>query len=292
MNTLSEFGTRLLEIATAWWANSIVRIIVWIMLGLIAVYIVLFIIAHFIPQSRNKDFPVDTEEANLLALGFQQITSSNNYWNDPTASLLAQDVKRQKALAEMWGLVSKESAIETLNILIEQRRRRPAWQQFLAIRKELAQQQGGKRPSKRDWKNAINNAVGSTKGDHLDFVDAVKYYESDLSKKFFPENEPVVNFDGYALGQAVAVATWAVGLGLFTQEEAMMYIKQANEIARAEFDSWAAFGRSFALGRAMHWSDGVIDEKNASRSRDAVSSAFNALDGKRGGPWGLLPWKI
>ncbi|GEM_PF-5746268 len=108
--------------------------------------------------------------------------------------------------------------------------------------------------------------------------------------KAFPTDTREANL--LALGQAVAVAVWGVGLGLITREESARLIEQVNELARAEFDSWASFGRSFALGRVMHWSDGVASERRATWGKDAAFSLCTALDPKQRGPWGLLPWKV
>lgn len=138
----------------------------------------------------------------------------------------------------------------------------------------------------------MKQAGGTGKGEERDFVQAVEYYEKELGKKHFPSTETVVSFDAYALGQAVAVCTWGVSLGLISREESLKLIEALDSLAREEFDSWAAFGRSYALGRAMHWSDGTSDEKRASQSLESIHSMENALDGKRLGPWGLLPWQL
>lgn len=50
------------------------RFIMWIalgFLGIIVLFLVLKVFARFSKLAYNKDFPVDTREANLLALGFR-----------------------------------------------------------------------------------------------------------------------------------------------------------------------------------------------------------------------------
>lgn len=84
--------------------NSVVK---WIVIGALVVIVLLIllsIVAKFTRQAHHKDFPVDSREANLLALGFQQITNSANYWNDPTASLNAKGVAGK--IRSMWGLTA------------------------------------------------------------------------------------------------------------------------------------------------------------------------------------------
>lgn len=276
-----------------WFTATENRLIMWIIIGAVGIVLLIVIgaiIGHFMPLSAHKEFPVDTREANLLALGFQQITHSNNYWNDPTASTLDDDDKQR--LREMWGLHSTQDVLDNVERLATQRRRRELWQQLLALRAEAAKANSGKRPSQRQWIAAIKQAGGTGKGEERDFVGAVHYYEKEIDKKLFPASEPVVSFDGYAFGQAVAVCTWAVGMGLISRADSMKLIEQVNEMARPEFDSWAAFGRSYVLGRAMHWSDGTMDEKQVKQAGQSSTAVSIALDGKRRGPWGLLPWRI
>lgn len=276
-----------------WFTAPSNRIFLWIVIGIVGVIVLLWVLslfAKFAKLSFHKEFSVDNREANLLALGFQQITNSNNYWNDPTASF--NGASERKNLQEMWGLYSAQDVYDNVERLTTERRRRELWQQLLALRAEAAKTQGGNRPSARQWLAAIKDAGGTGKGEERDFVGAVHYYEKEINKKLFPADEPVVSFDAYALGQAVAVCTWSVGLGLITREESLSMIEKINGIARDEFDSWAAFGRSYVLGRAMHWSEGTMDEQRAKQAGEAASAAITALDGKRRGPWGILPWKI
>ncbi|WP_449282352.1 DUF1266 domain-containing protein [Leucobacter sp.] len=283
----------LLKDALDWLLLPENKLFFWLAVG-VAVVLLLFVLlavfAKFAKQGYHKGFPTDSREANLLALGFQQITNSGNYWNDPTASNNGEG--EEGTLREMWGLNSTQDVIDTVERLVVQRRRREVWQQLLEIRAAAARENDGRKPSTRQWLAAIKQAGGTGKGEERDFVGAVAYYEKELGKKHYPAGEPVVSLDAYAFGQAVAVCTWAVGMGLISQTDAMRLIGQVNEIARPEFDSWAAFGRSYALGRAMHWSDGVADEKRARQSGEAISAMESALDGKRRGPWGLLPWQL
>jgi len=66
-----------------------------------------------------------------------------------------------------------------------------------------------------------------------------------------------------ALGQAVAVSVWNVAMGLFMHEESRAAIQKINEQVCSQFGSCEEFGRSYVLGRAMHWSEGKADEKVA-----------------------------
>ncbi|MCI7670949.1 DUF1266 domain-containing protein [Schaalia hyovaginalis] len=269
------------------------RLIMWIVLGLLGLVVVYFLLtffARFSKLAHNKAFTTEGREANLLALGFQQITNSLCYWNDPTASLLSS--KACAELREMWGLNSIDDVHENVERLLVGRRRRESWQRLLALRAQAAAANGGLKPSSRQWLATIKESGGTGEGAERDFVNAVEFYENAFGKKHFPADEPVFSFDAYALGQAVAVCVWSVKLGLISREASMRMIEEVNRAARTEFDSWSAFGRSYALGRAMHWSDGAADEKRASESREAVTAMEIALDGKKGGPWGLLDWRL
>lgn len=110
--------------ALNWFLAPENRLIMWIAIG-----VKLF--ATFSKLAYNKDFPVDTREANLLALGFQQITNSQNYWNDPTASLSSPN--RLAKLRDMWGLNSPDDVCENVERLLTQRRQREFSQQLPAL---------------------------------------------------------------------------------------------------------------------------------------------------------------
>lgn len=277
----------------AWFLAPENRLVLWVALGILAIivlYILLKLAAKFSKLAHHKGFPTEGREANLLALGFQQLTNSMCYWNDPTGSLLGE--KALATLRDMWGLNSTEDVHENIERLLQGRRRRELWQNLLALRARAAEANGGKRPSKRQWLAAIREAGGTGAGDESDFVEAVEFYEKQFGKKHFPAEEPVCNFDAYALGQAVAVCVWSVRLGLISREESMRMIEEINRAARSEFNSWSAFGRSYVLGRAMHWSDGTASEERASQSRESLIAMETALDGAHGGPWGLLDWRL
>lgn len=274
----------------------------WILLaaivgGIILLFVILAIVAGNMNLSFHKDFPTDGPEANRLALGLPQLLNSGQYWNDPTASMVASSKSQRKMLQDMWGLHSEQDVLDNIERLVTVRRRRDLWQQLLEIRGKAAAANGGGRPTPKQWLAAIQGAGGSGKGEERDFVNAVHYYEDEFAKitdkTMFGKNAPVItNFDGYSFGQAVAVATWGVGMGFITRERSAEIIRQINDIARPEFASWADFGRSYAIGKVMHWSEGRMDEKAASKFDDGARSMETALEAKNLGPWASLPWQL
>lgn len=287
MDVVNDFYT--------WLTHPSNRAAMWIVLGTIGILLLLSLLGVLLPRlSRlpySRDFPTATREANLLALGLQQIASAGSLWNDPLAGALTATERRR--LGEQWNLRSAGDVVETVQILVATRRRREPWQQWLALRGRSSEQDEGVRTSGRRWIAAICEAGGE--GDALDFAKSVAYYERRLGRKgriLFPADEPVVTLDAYALGQAVAVAVWGVALGHLSHAESRQLIERINACARAEFRSWEAFGRSYTLGHAMHGSDGARSRLHVKRVSRSAYLMLKALDGRRNGPWGLLPWRV
>lgn len=239
---------------------------------------------------RHQDYPTDSREVNLLALGLQHIAGLGAPWNDPTASMLTAVEKQY--LRQRWPLRSTADALLTVQDLVNERRRRPLWQRLLALRDEAAHANDGRRPSEQQWLRAIGRAEGTDESEAPGFVRAVHASEAAIGPDLFPPDEPVVSLDAYALGQAAAVSVWAVGLGLLSRTDSLRLLEQINAAARSEFDSWAAFGRSSVLGLAMHSGDGVVDEPGLHATGAAAAVVRAALDGASRGPWAVLPWRI
>lgn len=241
----------------------------------------------------HSGFPVGTRDANLLALGLQQLSRSAQPWNDPTAGSMSAE--QAIAIREWWGFHSRDDLAQAVTWLCSQRRRREHWQHLLALRATSAAALGGRRPNTAEWLSAIDLTGGTELGNELDFVRSVEYFERSLSRDgnvLYPAEATVTSFDGYALGQAAAIPIWGVGLGLITRDDALDLVEQVNEIARTQFGSWQEFGRSYALGRAMHWSDGAAAGHHAHFAAEAVSSMESALDATTGGPWATLSWWV
>ncbi|MFT4028514.1 MAG: DUF1266 domain-containing protein [Protaetiibacter sp.] len=268
-----------------WW--------LWVIIGVVVVGA---IILKLIPDAklRTSDAHSTTDaEANELALGYLQIDNlPSGPWNDPTAPDL--DEKQKQRLVEQWGIATRDEWLANIERLVTERRRRDVWVLCLAIRGEAAQQLS-RPPKTREWVAAIAEA-GGDKRDARTFVAAVEYLEQETRKlagrDALPPSLITTTFDGYAIGQAVALTTWGVALGHTDVPEARAIIHRINAEARPGFASWAEFGLSYVVGRVMHWSDGQIDEKTFRQYRDAAHSLGAALSAKRNGPWATLPWTL
>lgn len=269
----------------------------WVLAIVVGVIVVALIALMLWPGSKiqhSAEHPTDTREANDLALGFIQIRNADGQWNDPTAKHLVDDPKLAQQLRDQWGLYDTAAWEANIDRLVTVRRQRPLWQQLLAIRADLMRS-SGKAPSIRAWQKAVRAAGGTGKGEEQAFIEAVGYYEDQFkettNKRLFPSTLGVVDFDGYALNQAVALATWGVGLGIATPERSRERIAEVNAIARAQFASWEDFGRSVVIGRAMHWSDGAVSEGQVKASRPTAWDFERAVNPKLEGPWARLPWR-
>lgn len=268
----------------------------WVIFAIIGGVVVLVVVVLFlIPNAKvdsHADFATDSDEANDLAIGLVQIRSAEGQWNDPMGSAVAGNARIKNSLNEMWGLNSRDEWSENIERLTTVRRRRPLWTTLLAIRAELVKE--GKAGNRKQWIDAIKEAGGSGKGDELDFVNAMIYFEDELrkltNKNVWPKDSVVTNLDGYALNQAVAVSVWGVAMGVASREESREKIREASDIARSEFGSWGEFGRSLVVGRAMHWSDGQMGEQHVKLTQATAWEFERAMDPKRKGPWAALRW--
>ncbi|WP_053383702.1 DUF1266 domain-containing protein [Leucobacter celer] len=238
----------------------------------------------------HTEHPVDSREANLLALGIQQLVAAGSPWNDPTASTLSE--AEQQRVREDWRLHTTADLLIAAYDLVNHRHRRPQWRHLLELRVDAGRAtRGAARSSARLWDRALERA-GIDGNDARSFVRAVLAYEDGVGEHAFPPDEPVVSLDAYPLGQAVAVSVWGVGLGLLSQTESLRLIGYVNAIARHEFDSWEAFGRSYALGSAMVPNDGAFSRRGLRRAVAAAGIMSDALDATLDGPWAVLPWRI
>ena len=281
----NDLGSIIGWLVSQWW--------VWAIVGVVVLF---FLVVWILPAAKVKHseaFSTQDREANEIALGFLQIENQpSGPWNDPTAPALTD--KDKKKLIDMWGVPNREEWLAGIDRLVSGRRRRDVWVTCLAIRAELAQRLG-RTPKTKEWTSAIVEA-GGDKRDARSFVSAIESVEAQVRKLVGKDVVApglfVRTLDGYALGQAVALATWGVALGYADAAEARAIIRRINEEGRPAFSSWADFGLSYITGRVMHWSDGTIGEKTFEKFGDGWSDFKAAATAKRNGPWASLPWQL
>lgn len=282
---LNDLGSLIGWLTGQWW--------VWVIVGAIVLFLLVLWILPAAKVTPSDQYSTDDREANEIALGFLQIVNQpSGPWNDPTASALTASDK--KHLVEMWGVPDRERWLEGIERLVRGRRRRDVWVTCLSIRAELAQRLG-RVPKTKEWIAAIVEA-GGDKRDARTFVAAIEGVEAQVrklvGKDIVTPGVYVRTLDGYALGQAVALATWGVALGYADVAEVRGIIRRINDEGRPGFTSWADFGLSYIVGRVMHWSDGTIGEKTFDKFGDGWSDFKAAATAKRNGPWASLPWRI
>ncbi|WP_353116014.1 DUF1266 domain-containing protein [Microbacterium sp.] len=282
---LNDLGSLLEWLIGQWW--------VWAIIGAV---VLIFLVIWIMPAAKVKpseNFSTTDREANEIALGYLQISNlPSGPWNDPTASALGDAQKR--VLVEQWGVATREEWLAAIERLVTVRRRREVWTLYLTIRTETAERLG-RTPKNREWQAAIVEA-GGDKRDARTFITAVEYVENQVrklvGKDIVTPGLFVKTFDGYAIGQAVAMATWGVALGHADVAEARAIIHRINVEARPSFSSWADFGLSYTVGRVMHWSDGNVEEKTFEKFGDSWPAFKAASTAKRLGPWATLSWSL
>lgn len=282
---LNDLGSLVDWLVGQWW--------VWAIVGAVVLF---FLVLWIIPAAKVKPsekFSTTDTEANEIALGFLQIRNlPSGPWNDPTASALGD---REKAvLVEQWGVPTRETWLANIERLMSVRRRREMWTLYLAVRTSVAERLG-RTPKAKEWLAAIVEE-GGDKRDAKTFITAIEYIESEVRKRVGKDivipGLFVKTLDGYAIGQAAAMATWGVALGHGDIAEARTILHSINVEARPDFSSWADFGLSYVAGRVMHWSDGNVDEKSFEKFGDGWSDFKAAATEKRNGPWATLSWKL
>lgn len=282
---LNDLGSLVDWLVGQWW--------VWAIVGAVVLF---FLVLWIIPAAKVKPsekFSTTDTEANEIALGFLQIRNlPSGPWNDPTASALGD---REKAvLVEQWGVPTRETWLANIERLMSVRRRREMWTLYLAVRTSVAERLG-RTPKAKEWLAAIVEE-GGDKRDAKTFITAIEYIESEVRKRVGKDivipGLFVKTLDGYAIGQASAMATWGVALGHGDIAEARTILHSINVEARPDFTSWADFGLSYIAGRVMHWSDGNVDEKSFENFGDGWSDFKAAATEKRNGPWATLSWKL
>ncbi len=239
----------------------------------------------------SERFPTADAEANEIALGLLQINSlPSGPWNDPTAPSLGPDDKAM--LADQWGIHSRADWLGMIDHLSTERRRRQAWMLRLAVRNDLDTALG-RVPTTREWLAGII-AEGGDPRDAMPFVAGIERIEREVRRRVGREvvtaDVYVRTLDGYALGQAVAMATWGVALGYADVAEARRIIHRINVDTRPSFASWIDFGLSYIAGRVMHWSDGILDAESFEKYGEVWTDFATAVMPQRNGPWAALSW--
>ena len=240
--------------------------------------------------SYHQDYSRTSREANLLALGYLPIRESGAYWNDPTGSGLEDNKKAE--IAATYNLRTGNDAFNLVVELLEFRARRDNWQKLLDIRARGTEANGGRKPAIETWLADAKSGGALGRSGEQEFIESIERYEQQLGSRYFPPREPVTSLDGYALGLAVAISNWSVGLGLMGEAESLALIEQANELARKEFESWEDFARSFILGRAIHLSGGSFNQEQLKRARKGIELMTQAMDNESPGAWYQLPWQL
>lgn len=240
----------------------------------------------------HVDHPVDSPEANLLALGLQPLALMGADWNDPTASALS-DAEKQH-LQRSWQLDSTADVLIAAFELVNHRHQPVEWQRMLELRGRAlggSSQAAARTPTQRAWRTAIaRDGIDDARA--RVFVDAIHGYEREIGADADAPGEAVLSLDAFALAQAVAVSVWGVGLGFLSRAKSLRLIGHVNVIARREFGSWAAFGRSYAVGSAMFSSDGARTRRGSRQAAVASMIMRAALDPASDGPWAVLPWRV
>lgn len=282
---LNDLGNLIGWLFQQWWF--------WTVIGVIVLIVIVIWVMPASKVKASEAFSTTDREANEIALGFLQIVNEpSGHWNDPTAPMLSDSQKRR--LVEMWGIPTREDWLDGIERLVTVRRRRDPWVLSLAVRAELAPSLG-RPPKAKEWQNALIEA-GADKREARTFVAAIEGIEGQVrklvGKDIVTPDVFVRTLDGYALGQAVALATWGVALGYADVAEVRAIIHRINVEGRPAFTSWADFGLSYIAGRVMHWSDGRIEEKTFDKYGDGWSLFRAAGTAKRNGPWATLPWTL
>lgn len=175
--------------------------------------------------------------------------------------------ERQTMLAKGWGILNKESAIDTLNYLEHAGTRRFFPQVVEAL--------------KLKNKKAIQEYLADTfqnEGDIRACWEQVQYafgsIDSLMKEQIIKDEADFVRIgpDAWDAGRLVFMARLCREQDYITDEQMWQYIDAADEIAHRTLTCWEDFGKSYIIGRCLWCGTANYFEVMAGHARDMYSN--------------------
>lgn len=175
--------------------------------------------------------------------------------------------ERQTMLAKGWGILNKESAIDTLNYLEHAGTRRffPQVAEALKLKN----------------KKAIQQYLADTfqnEGDIRGCWEQVQYafgsIDSLMKEQIIKDEADFVRIgpDAWDAGRLVFMARLCREQDYITDEQMWQYIDAADEIAHRTLTCWEDFGKSYIIGRCLWCGTANYFEVMAGHARDMYSN--------------------
>jgi hypothetical protein len=203
--------------------------------------VVLTLICSILFAGCGKDKNELTKEKQQ-ELAYGAILSTRNNMSFDTLKIGHKGIER--VLNDYWEVSDKQSAIETLDWLLNEGHRIDADVVFQEIKNGTAQ-------NYEELKSIVDlcNKAKSTMESKLGFTE-----------EMFNNVNTVAAWD---FDRLVTVARWCYSAEYISEEEAWSYIEKAASMAKESFNSWEEYYISFAYGRAIAYEGDIDDIINA-----------------------------
>lgn len=213
---------------------------------------------------RKGDDSLTDEQKRLLAYG-APIYLYNGDNVDSLENTADTDTLREM-LEEWWDVTDGESARETIAWLLNEGQHEDADRALATI-----------------FRRGLDGITDMERADTESKIgDAITIIEFATENHILPIGEIPQTVLGWDLVRAVNIARWAFQCGYIPEEEMWNVIETTAEAARSTFDSWEAYGNSFAIGRGV-WRGDTDDFETAD---EVVRTLLQEEDS----PWNEFKW--
>lgn len=213
---------------------------------------------------RKGDDTLGPEQKRLLAYGAPLFVYNDD--NVDSLENTADTDTIEEMLAEWWEVTDTDSTRETIAWLLDTGHHADADPALAEIRERGLEAITEKEKADEDSKTGNAFTIA-------EFVMGV----NETTEEELPET--VLAWD---LVRAVNIARWAFQCGYIDEEEMWEAIRKTADTAKKTFNSWEAYGASFAVGRGM-WRGDTDDYETA-------DEVVQALLHKEDSPWKEFEW--
>ena len=216
---------------------------------------------------RKNPEPENLSQEKLAALNVGAINSEQTCYYCDSLTTGEQKSEIQGNLANFYGINDHDSAIETLNWMLNRGHR--------VIFDAIKQVYSGT-VKDMDYRNLDENEYESCEEYRSNLQDALP---SLSSNEYYKDDSEIagISIVAWDMGRLVMVTRSCYDCGYINKEEAWSYIENAYEACKQTYSNWNEFAKGYIFGRAM-WS-------GASVSLMGIMSIAEGLLSDEESPW-------
>lgn len=222
---------------------------------------------------RKNPEPENLSRERLAALNVGAINSEQTCYFCDSLTTGEQKSEIQGNLANFYGIVDHDSAIDTLDWMLNRGHR-----VFFDIIKNVYSDSS----KNIDYSALDENERESCEEYRSNLQDAIPT----LSTNGYYKNESEIagiSIVAWDMGRLVMVTRSCYDCTYISKEEAWSYIEKAHEASKQAYPDWKEFAKGYVFGRAM-WS-------GASVSLMGIMSISEGLLADEESPWKIVPLK-